>query len=399
MCSLGWMPRNPPLPPLRGELASDRLDFGGIELRGVRLQIDDAPPAETAMPAEFAERLLAWFDQHGRHDLPWQHPRTPYRVWVAEVMLQQTQVQTVIPYYQRFSWRCSLSYPRSQRRRWTMCSPPGRAWVTTLGRAICTAAAMQCVAAHGGELPDRFDALAALPGIGRSTAGAILAQAHGQRLPILDGNVRRVLARHRAVAGDPGSSEVQSELWALSQSALPHSRLADYTQALMDLGATVCTRHRPACDRCPLAADCAARLQGRVAEFPQPRSARARPLRTLAMLLLARRRPGASCCSDVRLQESGRDCGRCPKARDLGAALRTLMLPAAAAPAPMVRIRHEFTHFSLDIDVHDVAIESSSIADDQSRWCLPAEALALGLPQPVRRLLEGITRQESQLTY
>ncbi len=224
----------------------------------------------------FAARLLAWFDQHGRHDLPWQHPRTPYRVWVAEVMLQQTQVQTVIPYYQRFlalfpGLPVLAAAPLDDvLAAWSGLGYYSRA--RNLHRA-----AMQCVAAHGGELPDQFDALAALPGIGRSTAGAILAQAHGQRLPILDGNVRRVLARHRAVTGDPGSSKVQSELWALSQSALPHSRLADYTQALMDLGATVCTRHRAACDRCPLAADCAARLQGRVAEFPQPRSARARP--------------------------------------------------------------------------------------------------------------------------
>lgn len=345
----------------------------------------------------FAARLLAWFDQHGRHDLPWQHPRTPYRVWVAEVMLQQTQVQTVIPYYQRFL----AQFPDLPALAAASLDDVLAAW-SGLGyysRARnLHRAALHCVAAHGGEMPDRFDLLAALPGIGRSTAGAILAQAHGQRLPILDGNVRRVLARHRAVAGDPGSTKVQSELWALSQSALPQSRLADYTQALMDLGATVCTRHRPACDCCPLATDCAARLQGRVAEFPQPKSARVRPLRTLAML---RVRDGAGRILLQRRPPSGVWPGlwSLPEGADLGAALRMLMLPAAAAPAPMVRIRHEFTHFSLDIDVHDVAIESSSIADDQSRWCLPAEALALGLPQPVRRLLEGTTRLESQLTY
>jgi A/G-specific adenine glycosylase len=166
----------------------------------------------------------------------------------------------------------------------------------------------------------------------------------------------------------------------------------------MDLGATVCTRHRPACDHCPLAGDCAARLQGRVAEFPQPRSARARPLRALAML---RVRDGAGRILLQRRPPTGVWPGlwSLPEGVDLGAALRTLMLPAAAASAPMVRMRHEFTHFSLDIDVHDVAAESSGIADDQSRWCLPAEALALGLPQPVRRLLEGSARLESQLNY
>ncbi|MBL8242591.1 MAG: A/G-specific adenine glycosylase [Rhodanobacteraceae bacterium] len=334
---------------------------------------------------DFATRLLAWFDQHGRHDLPWQHPRTPYRVWVAEVMLQQTQVQTVMPYYQRFlllfpDLRTLASAPLDDvLAAWSGLGYYSRA--RNLHRA-----AIHCMAAHAGELPDRFDALAALPGIGRSTAGAILAQAHGQRLPILDGNVRRVLARHRAVTGDPGSAPVQSVLWELSQAALPQARLADYTQALMDLGTTVCTRQRPGCGRCPLAEDCQAQLQGRVGEFPQARKARTRPSRSLVMLrvrdeaqrILLRRRPPAGVWPGL---------WSLPEGRTLADALATLALaPTRSEPAAL--IRHEFTHFSLEIAVHDVHIGSSRIADEESRWLAPAEALSLGLPQPVRRLIE-----------
>ena len=336
---------------------------------------------------DFAARLLAWFDQHGRHDLPWQHPRTPYRVWVAEIMLQQTQVQTVIPYYQRFM----ALFPDLPALASAALDEVLAAW-SGLGyysraRNLHRAAQL-CVDLHAGELPDRYEALAALPGIGRSTAGAILAQAHGQRLPILDGNVRRVLARHRAVAGDPASPAVQATLWQLSTEALPESRLADYTQALMDLGATVCTRHRAACERCPLAQDCVARLQGRVLEFPQPKARRARPLKATVMLrvrdgegrILLRRRPPTGVWPGL---------WSLPEGTDVAAALVPLALATAPAPGPAARIRHEFTHFSLDILVHDVVVHGAATADDQSRWCLPADALALGLPQPVRRLIEN----------
>lgn len=344
----------------------------------------------------FATRLLAWFDQYGRHDLPWQHPRTPYRVWVAEVMLQQTQVQTVVPYYRRFL----ALFPDLPALAQAPLDDVLAAW-SGLGyysRARnLQRAAKHCVIAHGSELPDSYDALAALPGIGRSTAGAILAQAHGQRLPILDGNVRRVLARHRAVAGDPGSAAVQSVLWDFAQAALPATRLADYTQALMDLGATVCVRHRPNCMACPLADDCEARAQGRVAEFPQPRSTRARPLRERVMLrvrdaagrFLLQRRPPTGVWPGL---------WSLPEGADLADALAGIALPVRPESAPNARVRHEFTHFTLDIAVHDVEAESSAIADDQSRWCSADEALGLGLPQPVRRLLESERRPQPEIT-
>ena len=152
---------------------------------------------------DFAQRLLAWYDHSGRHDLPWMHPRTPYRVWLSEIMLQQTQVKTVMPYFERFVARVADVCPRWPRRRRTKCWRCGRGWVTTPARATCTSTAQRCVELHGGDLPRDLDALIALPGIGRSTAGAILAQAWGDRFAILDGNVKRVLSalpRHRRLA-------------------------------------------------------------------------------------------------------------------------------------------------------------------------------------------------------
>ncbi len=342
----------------------------------------------TPLERDFAARVLAWFDQHGRHDLPWQHPRSAYRVWVAEVMLQQTQVQTVIPYYLRFLER----FPRlvdvadaeldDVLALWSGLGYYSRA--RNLHRA-----ARICAERHRGELPAELEAISALPGIGRSTAGAILAQAYGQRLPILDGNVRRVLSRYCAVAGNPVSSAVLQQLWSLSASLLPESRLADYTQALMDLGATVCVRRRPACASCPLNADCEAHLQGRVDDLPQARVSRVRPLRQSTLLwvhddqrrlLLQRRAPTGIWAGLWSLVEG-------ETAQQAMSTLRQLGVDAGE-PMAMASLRHEFTHFSLDIDVLSVHAVGIAIADGDSRWCSITEALQLGLPQPLRRLLQ-----------
>lgn len=344
--------------------------------------------ARPRAPLDFAAHLLSWFDQHGRHDLPWQHPRTPYRVWLAEVMLQQTQVLTVVPYFQRFEsvfpTLVDLAHADLDQvlALWSGLGYYSRA--RNLHRA-----AQICVEQHGGELPLDLAAIGALPGIGRSTAGAILAQAHGARHPILDGNVRRVLARYGAVAGEPSSAAVQQQLWALSEAILPEHRLADYTQALMDLGATVCTRKRPACERCPLAVACQARIQGRVDELPQARTRRTRPLRSCTQLwvhddqqrvLLQRRPPVGIWAGLWSLVEA--DTGP--------AALATLARLGIVAESPreLASIRHEFTHFSLDIEVRAVRALHAGVADVDLRWLGVDEALQLGLPQPVRRLLE-----------
>lgn len=218
----------------------------------------------------FADRLLTWFDRHGRHDLPWQHNRSLYRVWLAEVMLQQTQVATVIPYYQRFLHTfpdlgsLALASLDDVLAQWAGLGYYTRA--RNLHRAAQIIQAQQA-----GHFPQHYEDVLALPGIGPSTAGAILAQALGQRHTILDGNVKRVLCRHRAIEGWPGQREVEKQLWELADVLTPHQRVDDYTQAIMDLGATLCTRTSPGCEQCPLKADCRAFAESRVSLLPTPR--------------------------------------------------------------------------------------------------------------------------------
>jgi A/G-specific adenine glycosylase len=327
----------------------------------------------------FAVRLLEWFDRKGRHDLPWQHPRTPYRVWIAEVMLQQTQVRTVIPYYDRFLAR----FPDLPALAEAALDEVLSAW-SGLGyysRARnLHSAAIHCVQLHGGELPADAAMLAALPGIGRSTAAAILAQAHGQRLAILDGNVRRVLSRWRAVDGSPHEAAVQKRLWALSEAVLPEHRLADYTQAIMDLGATVCTRRAPVCARCPLGGDCRARAQGAVNQYPAAKPRRVRPLKRTRMLL-ARDTVGRLLLERRQAKGIWGGLWSLPE-QDPG-------VPAMAG-APGRVLRHEFTHYSLDIELW--LVPATAVAEFEGRWLVPGEALTLGLPQPVRRIVEALQR-------
>ncbi len=206
-------------------------------------------------PEQFQHSILDWFDQHGRHDLPWQQAQTPYRVWVSEIMLQQTQVATVIPYFQRFMARfpdvgaLAAAEQDEVLHLWTGLGYYARA------RNLHKAARL-VVNNWGGEFPQTLEGMESLPGIGRSTAGAILAMACGIRAPILDGNVKRVLARYACVEGWPGQTAVQKQLWALAEEYTPSRRVGDYTQAMMDLGATLCTRSKPACVLCPLQLDC-----------------------------------------------------------------------------------------------------------------------------------------------
>ncbi|MCP4701168.1 MAG: A/G-specific adenine glycosylase, partial [Gammaproteobacteria bacterium] len=209
-----------------------------------------------SMP-DFSARLLAWFDLHGRKDLPWQQNPAPYRVWVSEIMLQQTRVNTVIPYFQRFMRHFpdvrSLAAASQDEvlHLWTGLGYYARA--RNLHRA-----AQQVCAKYNGILPEELEKMMELAGIGRSTAGAILALAHGQRQSILDGNVKRVLCRYYAIEGRPGETATQRKLWTLAEQHTPLQRVAEYTQAIMDLGAALCTRNKPQCGDCPLAADCRA---------------------------------------------------------------------------------------------------------------------------------------------
>ena len=235
--------------------------------------------------ASFAHRVLKWYHSHGRKDLPWQQDRTAYRVWVSEIMLQQTQVDTVIPYYQRFMARFtdlpSLAAASEDEvlHHWSGLGYYARA------RNLHKTAKILCQQ-YDGDFPSDLEQVNALPGIGRSTAGAILAQAHGLKHAILDGNVKRVLSRYHAVEGWPGHSKVQTELWRYAEQHTPDTDLVDYTQGIMDLGATLCTRSRPRCEACPLVDDCEAFNTLRTGELPHAKPKKTIPVKTARMLVL-----------------------------------------------------------------------------------------------------------------
>ena len=254
----------------------------------VSQRLHESVPAEAAA---FATNLLQWFDRYGRKNLPWQQNPTPYRVWVSEIMLQQTQVATVIPYYQRFMERFptleALATAASDEvlHLWTGLGYYARA--RNLHRA-----AQLIVRDHAGVFPRTLEEVQALPGIGRSTAGAILALSLHQRHPILDGNVKRVLARYFGVRGFPGEPAIERRLWTLADACTPTERVEHYTQAIMDLGATVCVRSRPMCLTCPQQLHCVARRDGVQHELPTPRPKKDRPAR-VAYAVLARDHDGA----------------------------------------------------------------------------------------------------------
>lgn len=342
--------------------------------------------------ATYAARLLAWYDGAGRHDLPWQQPRTPYRVWVAEIMLQQTQVGTVIPYFQRFM----TCFPDVQTLAGASQDAVLAAW-SGLGyyaRARSLHAAARYIAdQRDGHWPQTLDGWLALPGVGRSTAGAVLAQAWGQRHAILDGNVRRVLARHAGVAGWPGMPAVARRLWTIAEHRLPDDRLADYTQAQMDLGALLCTAKHPRCAQCPIAADCVARQQGRVDVLPTPRPRRDRPWRIMELLLLRdrsgrwliERRPAAGIWGGLWCPPLAED------ARQRQALCARLGLRATRW-RHLPGIEHGFTHFQLVLQPRVATVASvPRVADAALRWLEIHEILALGLPAPIRRLFDGFS--------
>jgi len=338
---------------------------------------------------DFATRLLAWFDRHGRHDLPWQHPRDAYRVWLSEVMLQQTQVSTVIPYFQRFVGALPTLRDLAAAEEDTVLALWSGLGYYRRARFLHRAA-QWCVEQHGGELPREFEALAALPGIGRSTAGAILAQAHGLRLPILDGNVKRVLTRHLGIHGHPGQSAIEKELWRHADAYTPTARVADYTQAIMDLGATVCVRSKPKCAECPVAADCVAQRDGLTAQLPSAKPGKTVPTRSTVMLLLRdtgkrvlleRRGPQGVWAGLWSLPEATGTEDAWRKAQQLA------RIDDAQALVPFV---HVFSHYRLQVEplLFDGATAHRAIADNPAlRWCDPGDLAALGLPAPVRTLL------------
>ena len=347
----------------------------------------------------FADSLLRWHAVHGRRNLPWQTDRTPYRVWVSEVMLQQTQVATVVPYYLTFM----EAYPDvvsladaaidDVLRLWSGLGYYARA--RNLYKAAC-----EIRDHHGGEFPADFEEIVALPGIGRSTAGAIAALSLGTRRPILDGNVKRVLARHHGVEGWPGSSPVARELWLLAEQHTPYSNVADYTQAIMDLGATVCTRTRPLCHVCPLSSGCVALGTHRVEDFPGARPKKDKPRRQTHMVLalcngdvyLERRPPSGIWGGLWSLPELERDDQLENWCRDR----------LAAEPVEIERwtpMRHSFTHFELDIRPVAVRVDpvSRKLGDEADRvWYDYREAPPFGIAAPVMKLIGQLKSDNGQ---
>ncbi|HKT29235.1 A/G-specific adenine glycosylase [Dyella sp.] len=340
----------------------------------------------------FASALLAWFDRHGRHDLPWQHPRDAYRVWLSEIMLQQTQVVTVIPYFQRFVTQLPTLRDLAAADEDTVLALWSGLGYYRRARFLHRAA-QACVEQHGGELPRDFDALAALPGIGRSTAGAILAQAYGLRFPILDGNVKRVLTRYHGIVGHPGEREVEKQLWQHADAHTPGERTADYTQAIMDLGATVCVRTRPLCAMCPMRSDCIAHRDNLTAQLPTPKPGKTIPTRSTTMLIL---RNADGCVLLQRRGAQGVWSGlwSLPEADGTDDAWREAQRHARIDDAqPLTPFVHVFSHYRLQIQplLFDGATAAHAIADNADlRWCTISELSALGLPAPVRSLLMAL---------
>ncbi len=343
--------------------------------------------------ADFAGRLIAWQRRHGRHDLPWQGTTDAYRIWLSEIMLQQTQVATVIPYYRTFLARfpdvgaLAAADIDDVLRLWAGLGYYSRA--RNLHRA-----AVAVVQVHGGDFPREREALESLPGVGRSTAAAIAAFAFGAREAILDGNVKRALARHFAVAGFPGESRVMAQLWATAEGLLPARGIERYTQALMDLGATVCTRS-PDCSRCPVQATCAAFAANAVKDYPAPRPKKVVPVRELRMLLLEQgdrllleKRPSTGIWGGLySFPEFALD-------EDLAASSRERLGYEIEVQRELSVLTHGFTHYTLRI--HPVVCRlkgaggaaSLRAGEPQSvAWMSRAEIEAGAVPAPVKALL------------
>ncbi|MFC3945343.1 MULTISPECIES: A/G-specific adenine glycosylase [Pseudomonas] len=339
---------------------------------------------------QFSTAVLDWYDRHGRHDLPWQQGITPYRVWVSEIMLQQTQVSTVLNYFDRFmaslpTVEALAAAPEDEvLHLWT-----GLGYYTRARNLQKTAKIV--VAEHGGEFPRDVEKLTELPGIGLSTAGAIASISMGLRAPILDGNVKRVLARYTAQEGYPGEPKVARQLWANAERFTPHARVNNYTQAMMDLGATLCTRSKPSCLLCPLESGCEAHKYGLETRYPIPKPRKSVPQKRTLMPLLANRE-GAILL--YRRPSSGLWGGlwSLPELDGLDdlphLALQHSLELGRQQELPS--LTHTFSHFQLAIEPWLVRVEESAhhVAEADWLWYNLATPPRLGLAAPVKKLLK-----------
>ena len=354
-----------------------------------------ASPLTIHAMSNFAAQVIRWQKKHGRHDLPWQNTRNAYRIWLSEIMLQQTQVATVIPYYRRFLKRfpnIRLLAAAAQDDVLTLWSGLGYySRARNLHRA-----AQAVVAQHGGRMPRDFDALLALPGIGRSTAAAISVFAFGARHAILDGNVKRLFARRFGIAGYPGDAKVAAALWRETERQLPVRSIEAYTQGLMDLGAAVCARGKPHCEDCPVAPDCIALKRKAIKKYPAPRPRKLLPQRHTRMLvllharqvLLEKRAPSGIWGGMWSLPEIAAGA-------DITALCAQQYGAAVAAHKVMPTLAHGFTHFKLDIAPQRLTVShvAPRAAAPGVMWLPLDEALGAAIPAPVRRILAALAAE------
>lgn len=348
----------------------------------------------------FSGQLLEWFDVYGRHDLPWQQNRTPYRVWVSEIMLQQTQVKTVIPYYEKFMARFPTVFELAAAEQDEVLSYWAGLGYYARGRNLHKAA-QQVVGQLNGKFPNTLDGMMALPGIGRSTAGAILSIACGVRHPILDGNVKRVLARYDAIATWPGERETEKQMWERAEELTPIERFGDYTQAIMDLGATLCTRSKPRCLECPMQTECLAFAQNRVSEFPLKKPKKNKPVKKAFLLILRNsanqiwleQRPQTGIWGGLWAfpqYEHWQECEAKVETHFRGAS--TLL--------KWQEFRHTFSHYHLDITpvladlpagkIAEPPADSLQATSNSGKW-IAFESLSqgkVGVPAPVQKLVD-----------
>lgn len=342
-----------------------------------------------------APALLDWWQAHGRKDLPWQSNPTPYRVWVSEIMLQQTQVTTVARYYDRFMASfadVSVLAEASQDRVLHLWSGLG---YYARARNLHSAAGIVRDRFHG-KMPTDFDSLMSLPGIGRSTAGAILALATNQSFPILDGNARRVLARTFGIQGWPGVSAVSSELWRIAEDCTPVEKPARYTQAIMDLGASVCTRRNPECTICPLQQVCVASQENTVHEIPAARPKRHRPSRAVVLAVVVRK-DGAVLLEKRPPSGVWGGLWAFPEMDSLDAVDGWCQHKVGFPPTKIVvheDVSHGFTHFKLNMTPVEIRVEQSAarmsdetLDGDRWLWYNLHRPTQIGLAAPVSRLL------------
>ena len=367
--------------------------------------------------APFAHALIAWQKQHGRHHLPWQNTRDPYRIWLSEIMLQQTQVAAVVPYYTRFLARFPTLQTLAQGTHDEVMALWSGLGYYARARNLHRCAQVIC-AEHAGQFPQNAATIATLPGIGRSTAAAIAAFAFGERTAILDGNVKRVLCRHFGVEGFPGQAQIEKSLWSLAEQLLPEQDIESYTQGLMDLGATLCQRSQPRCTRCPLQKSCVAKREHRTDTLPTARPPRAQPQRHALMLVLQHdndvlleKRPASGIWGglwslpqmELNTAEFSRGVASTattstqPNALQVRVArlLQNLSITPQQTQAieELTTFTHTFTHFKLSVLPVRVRLLKhlvNHIESDQGRWQALRTIDQIGLPAPVRRLLESL---------